>query len=300
VAELTEDDVAEIRRFLESTCTDIKHWLPEPQWSPGWQSEAAREQANQERGRGGRWGAEPVQSVYTAAALYLEAALQCMRAMAASITTDTTHYVPDCLARAAMEAGSQAFWLLEPGIGARRRVVRSMLIRAAGAQRLAEEVARTDPGGAGFYGETPAQAADLAAHYGLICEYRKHKGRRGGDWWCEADKLPGYTQRNLMLEDAMSTPAAYAIYSAALHADWHSIMGNWMQTTAPDGSGAIVIHPHRVAVWGAALVAAAPAIFPAIRALTLLDHRARLREVDHWRASTLRLIRQMNLPRSWW
>ena len=44
----------------------------------------------------------------TAAALYLEAVLQCMRALAASLTTETTHYVPYCLARAAMEAGSQA------------------------------------------------------------------------------------------------------------------------------------------------------------------------------------------------
>jgi hypothetical protein len=297
---VTEDDVAEIRRFLDNTCADVKRWLPEPQWRPGWQSEAAREQNNQEHGPGGSWGPDSVRAVYTAAALYMEAVLQCMRALAASVTVDTTHYVPDCLARAAMEAGSQAFWLLEPGIGARGRVARFMLIRAAGAQRLEEEIARTDPGGAAFYGETPAQAAALAAHYGLTCDFRKYKGRRSGDWWCEGQRLPGYTQRNLMLEEAMSTPAAYSIYSAALHADWHSIVGNWMQTTAPDGSGAVVIYPHRVAVWGAALVAAAPAIFPAIRALTLLDHRARLHDVDHWRADTLRLIRRVNMPRSWW
>ena len=93
----------------------------------------------------GPWGPDVVRSVYVAA-LFLEAVLQCMRAMAASITIDTTHYVPDCLARAAMEAGSQAFWLMEPGIGARRRVARFMLIQASGAQRRAEEVARTDPG----------------------------------------------------------------------------------------------------------------------------------------------------------
>jgi hypothetical protein len=46
-----------------------------------------------------------------------------------------------------------------------------------------------------------------------------------------------------MLEEAMLMPAGYAVYSAALHADWHSIVGNWMQTTAPDGSGAVVISP---------------------------------------------------------
>jgi hypothetical protein len=67
--------------------------------------------------------------------MFLEAVLQCMRAKAASIAVDSTHYVPDWLARAAMEAGSQAFWILEPGIGARRRVGRLMLIRVSGAQR---------------------------------------------------------------------------------------------------------------------------------------------------------------------
>jgi hypothetical protein len=159
VIELSDEDVAEIRRFLLETCADLKRWLPEPQWRPGWQSEAAQEQVNEEYGPSGPWGPDPVCSVYIAAAMYLEAVLQCMRATADSITTDTTHYVPDCLARAAMEAGSQAFWLLEAGIGARRRVGRFMLLRASGAQRLAQEVARTDPGGASMSGETPERAA---------------------------------------------------------------------------------------------------------------------------------------------
>jgi hypothetical protein len=73
-----------------------------------------------------------------------------------------------------------------------------------------------------------------------------------------------------------------------------------MEVTLPDGTKAVVISPHRVALWGAVLVVAAPAIVPAVRALKLLDHRARLREVDQWRRDTLRLIRRMELPRSWW
>jgi hypothetical protein len=299
VTELTNEDVREMQRFLAETCADVKRWLPEPEWRPGWQSEAATERANEEHGPDGPWGPDPVRSVYTAAGMYLEAVLQCMRAMAASITTDTTHYVPDCLARAAMEAGSQAFWLMEPGIGARRRVARFMLIRASGAQRRAEEVARTDPGQASLYGETPEQAAELAAHLGLVCEYRQRKGRRG-ERWSEGEKLPGYTKRNLLLEEAMFTPAAYSIYSSALHADWHSVIGNWIEVTTADGTQAVVMSPNRVAVWGAVLVAAAPAVFPAARALKLLDHRARLADVDHWPSNTLRLIRRMDLPRSWW
>jgi hypothetical protein len=298
VAELTDDDIRQMKQFLTDTCADIKRWLPEPEWCPGLQSDAAAERANDEQGPDGPWGPDSVQSVYLAAALFLEAVLQCMRAMAASITVDSTHYVPDCLARAAMEAGSQAFWLMEPGIGARRRVARFMLIRAWGAQRRAEDLTRTDPDGDSLYGETPDQAAELAAHYGLACEYRRRG--RVGEWWCEGEKLPGYTARNRLLEDAMLTPAAYSIYSAALHADWHSITGNWTEVTMSDGTKAVVISPHRVAVWGAVLVAAAPAIIPASRALRLLDHRARLIEVDRWRNNTLSLMRRMDLPRNWW
>src|SRR5215469_3142358 len=139
MAYLTDDDVREMQRFLTETCDNLKRWLPEPEWYPGWQSEAARERANQESGPTGPWGPDPVRSVYTAAALYLEAVLQCMRAIAAALTPESTHYVPNVLARAGMEAGSQAFWLLEPGIGARRRVARFMLIRASGARHRAEQ-----------------------------------------------------------------------------------------------------------------------------------------------------------------
>src|SRR5258706_2825726 len=197
MAELTPADVREMKRFLTAICADLKRWLPEPEWLPGWQSEAAIERANQERGPDGPWGPDPVRSVYVAAALYLEAVLQCVRAMAASLTVQSTHYVPYCLARGAMEAGSQAFWLLEPGIGARRRVARFMLIRASGARYRAEQVALSDPGATGLYGESPQQAADLAASMGLVCQFRKFKRRHGGEWWFEGEQLPGYTERNL-------------------------------------------------------------------------------------------------------
>ena len=180
MAETTDDDVRQMKQFLTATCVDIKRWLPEPQWRPGWQSEAAAELANDEHGPGGAWGPDIVQSVYLASAMFLEAVLQCMRAMAASITVDSTHYVPDCLARAAMEAGSQAFWLLEPGIGARRRVGRLMLIRASGAQRRAEELARTDPSAAGLDGETPVLSAIQGERDGAGCVFAGERDFRGG------------------------------------------------------------------------------------------------------------------------
>jgi len=240
-----------------------------------------------------------VRSVYVAAALYLEHVLQSLRALAASLTPDSTHYIPNCLARAAMEAGSQAFWLLEPGIGARRRVARFMLIRASGARHRAKQVKLTDPGAAGSYGETPEQAAALAEGLGLRCEYRA-QGHYRGEWWCEDQRLPGYTERNRMLEDAMFTAAAYSIYSGAIHAEWNAVIDNWESVTLEDGTMAMVSCPDRVAVWGAVLVAAAPGVVPATRALRLLGHHARLTEVDTWASGSLDLMRRTDLPPGLW
>jgi hypothetical protein len=299
MADLTDADVPEMQRFLTDTCADLKRWLPEPEWRPGWQSEAAVERANQESGPSGPWGPDPVRSAYTAAALYLELVMQSMRALAASLTPDSTHYVPNCIARAAMEAGSQAFWLLEPGIGARRRVARFMLIRASGARHRADQVRQTNPEAASLYGESPEQAAALANSFGLRCEYRS-RGRYRGEWWCEDQKLPGYTERNRLLEAAMSSPAAYAIYSGALHAEWNAVVDNWESVTLEDGTMAMVSRPDRVAVWGAVLVAAAPAVVPAARALQLLGHRARLVEINDWIDRTVDLMRRLDLPPEWW
>jgi hypothetical protein len=89
----------------------------------------------------------------------------------------------------------------------------------------------------------------------------------------------------------MLSPGAYSIYSAALHAEWHAVTGSWEEVTLAEGTRAIVICPDRVAVWSAVLICAAPAIVPAARALQLLDHRARSRELGHWVGNTLDLMR---------
>lgn len=121
----------------------------------------------------------------------------------------------------------------------------------------------TDPAHPALYGESPDKAADLAASLGQRCDYHP-KGRYRGEWWCEGDKLPGYTERNLALETAMASSGAYAIYSGALHADWHAVIGNWEDTTLPSGN-TLVSRADREAIWSAVLVAAQTAVTPASR-----------------------------------
>lgn len=98
----------------------------------------------------------------------------------------------------------------------------------------------------------------------------------------------------------MFTAAAYSIYCGALHAEWNAVIDNWEQVTLEDGTIAMVSRPDRVAVWGAVLVAAAPTVVPAARAVQLLGHHARLVEIDAWVGRSLDLMRRMNLPPEWW
>jgi hypothetical protein len=153
-----------MKQFLLDTCDDVMRWVPPPQWEPAWQSEAAGECANTERGPSGPWGEETVRTVYAGGALYLDTILRALWAMADTLTPQTTAYVLNTLARAAMEAGAQLWWLLEPGIGVRQRVARFWLIRASGARYLDDAVKKTDPSAPpGAYGETPTMVQTATA-----------------------------------------------------------------------------------------------------------------------------------------
>jgi hypothetical protein len=106
-----------MRLFLAGTREDVMRWLPPPQWEPAWRSEAAREIGNAEAGPAGAWGEDTVRTVYAGAALYLDTILRCIQGLADGLTPETTPYVANAMARAAMEAGAQLWWLLEPRLG---------------------------------------------------------------------------------------------------------------------------------------------------------------------------------------
>lgn len=132
----------------------------------------------------------PVRTACAAAAVFLLTAADCLRAMAASINVLTTTYTSGVLARAVMEPGAQAWWLLEGGIGARRRVIRSVLIRASSARWLERSVKSADPVGTpSDYGEDQARVTAYAKALGLsyTCNNKKTE--------CEGESLPGYTDR---------------------------------------------------------------------------------------------------------
>jgi hypothetical protein len=75
--------------------------------------------------------------------------------------------------------------------------------------------------------------------------------------------------------------AAYNIYSAAAHAEWHAVIASFRQEPLPGGGTVLLSRPDLVAVAGAVLAAAGFAIVPADRALRLLGRTARLAEFGY-------------------
>jgi hypothetical protein len=296
VSDMTIEDAAEIYAFLHGTSADVIRWLPGAAWEPAWQSEAAREVGNSETGSPGQpWGDAPVRTAYATAAVFIFAAVDSLNAIADSVSVFTTAYVPNILARAAMEAGGQAMWLLEPGIGARVRVIRSILIRASSARKLGQAVRTGDPSApVTDYGEDQDRVRAYAQGLGLT--YISNDDRTE----CEGTVLPRYTARAAVFEQALQMSAAYKIYSGAAHAELYSVLQSWRPTASP-GSSAVVWErrPEREAVWAAVIAAAGMAVMPAFRAITLLGRHARRIEVFHSMRRVGELTRRMGLPRDW-
>jgi hypothetical protein len=73
-----------------------------------------------------KWGERPARDANLSALLLVQAAVDHLRALATVLTTQGIIYAPATLARGAVEAAAQAFYLLDPHIDARERVRRHM------------------------------------------------------------------------------------------------------------------------------------------------------------------------------
>jgi hypothetical protein len=306
--DLTWADVFELRQFLLSTCQDVARLLPPPRWVDGWGLPAQSECANTEQGPSGPWGDDPVRTMYVGGALYLDTIARCLRGLGDALSPATTPYVLEAQARAAMEAGAVLWWLLEPGIGVRRRLTRFWLIRASGARYLDTSVKKVDPKAPpGLYGETPDSVQQAMADLGLVLDEKENRRKNkttGMEWstwsWsCENERLPGYTDRARAFEQGLQSYGAYGIYSAATHAEWHAVIAGWRQEPMPTGGTILIARPDLVAAGAAVLGSAGSLIAPAHRALMLLGRGARIHELGYLARRADDLIRRLVLPETW-
>ena len=112
-------------------------------WEPEPGSEAAAEIANTEvRQAGDPWGEDPPRTAYAAANLLMTGVLDNLASIHTLIGIEMPVIGPTVVARSAIEIASGTWWLMQPGIGARRRVCRELALSLESARRarqVAEE-----------------------------------------------------------------------------------------------------------------------------------------------------------------
>jgi len=123
----------------------------------------------------------------------------------------------------ALEAGSVAWWLLEPGLTARQRVCRMQLLRRNSAREYARSI--------GEVGEDPAVAGNETVA-GIEAECHAlglASFTHDGDMLVDQERL-AYTKRVKSLTGELGNQGAYSIYSGPAHAELAGIWRLFAQT----------------------------------------------------------------------
>jgi hypothetical protein len=208
----------------------VDRWTAHQAWTfePG--SSASTEVANTEtRLNGTPWGERPVRTAYALAQMATKSAAEFSRCAAVLIALDRPAPGIEVEARSALEAGSVAWWLLEPGLTARQRVCRFQLLRRNNAREYARSLEEIGENVAVAGRETVAGVETECRDLGL-----RRFTQRG-------DKLEGEirlkcTPRVKALTSALGNDGAYSIYSASAHSELAGIRRLFAETgaTLPD------------------------------------------------------------------
>ena len=155
---------------LEQTADFVTETSERYEWNPVPGSPADAEIRSAQTGPGGPWGEEPVQTALSYASLATWTVCDHLNTMATLIepSEGLTLFGLQVMSRSALEAASQAWWLLEPDIGERVRVERSFGVRL----RSARDTLRV-------LGELGVPASDIAASEQRKNEVLRQAAARG-------------------------------------------------------------------------------------------------------------------------
>jgi hypothetical protein len=128
--------VSQNRAALRATINFAEKQLRTSVWEPVAGSEAAAELSNPEtRNDGSPWGESPPRTAYAAANLMMLGVVDDLKSLERLLVDPVPVIGPTVLARSAIEIASGAWWLMEPGIGARARVCRELVLSLTSARR---------------------------------------------------------------------------------------------------------------------------------------------------------------------
>jgi len=133
--------VSQNRAALRATVDLAEKQLGTLAWEPVPGSEATAELSNTEtRNDSSPWGERPPRIAYAAAKLMMLGVVDDLKGLERLLIDPVPVIGPTVMARSAIEIASGAWWLMEPGIGARRRVCRELVASLTSARR-AKQVA---------------------------------------------------------------------------------------------------------------------------------------------------------------
>jgi len=159
----------------------------------------------------GDWGEEPIRLAYGSAILCYRASLEQAHAAAVMLTGEYSVVPAAILARSVAETASQAWWLLEPDIGGKRRVCRLQTLRCRSACE-GEKAAAADGATANQYGETNRAVQCFSGALGLDAPRRD-----GYAYVCGAERLETPSRRIPAMFAEVDAPNVYHLLSAYSH-----------------------------------------------------------------------------------
>jgi hypothetical protein len=162
--------VSQNRAALRATIDFAEKQLGALAWEPAAGSEGAAELSNAvTRYDRSPWGESPPRTAYAAAKLMMLGVVDDLKSLERLLVDPVPVIGPTVIARSAIEIASGAWWLMEPGIGARRRVCRELVASLTSARR-AKQVADEYVESFGASGDPIP--ADIAA---MIAEARQQE-----------------------------------------------------------------------------------------------------------------------------
>lgn len=242
--------VVEGRAALQATLDFGARHVGPAKWEPKSGSQAAVELANTEvRQDGTPWGEAPVRTAYAAANLMMTGVLDNLASLRQLLADQMPVIGPTVVARSAIEIASGAWWLMEPGIGARRRVCRELALSLTSARRakqVAEEYQATGFQMSNAIADAHQQESRVTQR---IADLGIGSASSGFSPRIEGERAELATDRTaLMLRSVLSASvpgeSVYRTYSAVTHGEIYGLMDFMAPGVTSDGSTLLHWHLH--------------------------------------------------------
>jgi hypothetical protein len=236
-ANQTERLLEELGEALSATVTFGHRHLGLDVWEPAAGSEAAAELASTEsRADGSPWDEQVLRTAYAVANLLTTAVLDDLCSVQRLLGEPMPVIGVPVVARSAIEIGHRVWWLMESGIGARRRACRELVLSLTSARR-AKQVARGFQAGPGVTEALGQEQRVLQriADLGLATPTGGYSPSIEGET-CPSATVGTAAMLIGAFPAGTSSEVVYRVYSAVMHGEIYGLMNFMAPRIQANGS----------------------------------------------------------------